>query len=34
MAGYRDLSVWHRGIDLCIEIYELTKNYLVKKLML
>ena len=26
MAGYRDLSVWHRGIDLCIEIYELTKK--------
>ena len=25
MAGYRDLNVWQKGMDLTVEIYQLTK---------
>jgi len=25
--GYRDLIVWQKGYDLCLRIYELTRDY-------
>ena len=27
MAGYRELAVWQRAIDLTIEVYAVTKKY-------